>query len=554
MSKPVILVIDDDPMVLNAVERDMRKKYGRDYQITKVNLATAALDLLKQLQERNQTVALFLTDQRMPQMTGVQFLEQARAFYPDARKVLLTAYADTEAAIQSINRVALDYYLMKPWDPPEEHLYPVVDDLLDEWKANIRLPYEGIRVAGTLWSPASHTVKDFLVRHQVPYQWLDVDTDPEARALVEQHSNGSLKIPVVFFPDGAVLVEPSTRELADKVGLQTKAALPFYDVVIIGAGPAGLAAAVYGASEGSRCLVVERQAPGGQAGNSPKIENYLGFPAGLSGMDLARRATTQAKRFGAEILSAQEVIKVRVENSYRVVTLSDGSEISCHAILLATGASFNQLEVPGCTDLIGAGIYYGAAYTEALSFKGEPVFVVGGANSAGQGAMFLSQFASCVTMLIRGPVQHSSRYLVDALGQNEKIVRLFNTEVVEVHGHPGKLEHIVVKNNVTGETQQLPGAAMFVFIGARPQSDMVKDLVRCDPKGFVLTGSDLLQDGKRPAGWTLDRDPFMLETSVPGIFAAGDVRYGTNHRVASATGEGGIAIAAIQQYLKTLGA
>ena len=342
MSKPVILVIDDDPMVLNAIERDMRKKYGRDYQITKVNLATVALDLLKQLQERNQIVALFLTDQRMPQMTGVQFLEQARAFYPDARKVLLTAYADTEAAIQSINRVALDYYLMKPWDPPEEHLYPVVDDLLDEWKANIRLPYEGIRVAGTLWSPASHTVKDFLVRHQVPYQWLDVDTDPEARALVEAHSNGTLKIPIVFFPDGTALVEPSTRELADKVGLQTKAALPFYDVIIIGAGPAGLAAAVYGASEGSRCLVVERQAPGGQAGNSPKIENYLGFPTGLSGMDLARRATTQAKRFGAEILSAQEVVKVRAEDPYRVVTLSDGSELSCHAILLARSAGLRD--------------------------------------------------------------------------------------------------------------------------------------------------------------------------------------------------------------------
>ncbi|MBI4199962.1 MAG: FAD-dependent oxidoreductase [Chloroflexi bacterium] len=552
MAKPAIFAIDDEQVVLNAVERDLRQKYGRDYRILKADSGLAALDALKQLQQRNEPVAVLVVDQRMPQMTGVQFLEQVRAIYPEARKVLLTAYADTEAAINSINRVGLDYYLMKPWDPPQEHLYPVIDDLLEEWRANVRIPFEGIRVAGTLWSPRAHEVKDFLARHLIPYQWLDVDGDTRTLALVQEHAQGKLRLPVVLFPDGTVLVEPSVRDVAEKVGMRTRAAQPFYDLIIIGAGPAGLAAAVYGASEGSRCLVIERHAPGGQAGNSPKIENYLGFPAGLSGMDLALRATAQAKRFGAEILSAQEAVGVRAQDPYRIVTLSDGSEISCYAVLLSTGAAFHRLEVPGVAELTGAGVYYGAAYTEAMYYKDEPVFVVGGANSAGQGAMFLSRFASQVTMLIRGPEQHSSQYLVDALAHNEKVVRLLNTEAVEVHGRPGKLDEVMVRNNATGEVRTLPAAAMFIFIGARPQSDLVKGLVLCNERGFVLTGSDLLQNGKRPKGWPLDRDPFMLETSVPGIFAAGDVRLGTNHRVASATGEGGIVIAAFQQYLKTL--
>ncbi|MBI2936368.1 MAG: FAD-dependent oxidoreductase [Chloroflexi bacterium] len=552
MANPVILAVDDDYAVLNAVERDLRQKYGREYRVIKADAGVIALEVLAQIQKRNEAVALFVVDQRMPNMTGVQFLEQARAIYPEARKVLLTAYADTEAAINSINRVGLDYYLMKPWDPPEEHLYPILDDLLEEWKANIRMPFEGIRLAGALWSPQAHEAKDFLARHLIPYQWLDVDSDTKARAMVEQHNGGRLRLPTIYFPDGTVLAEPSLRELAEKAGMQTRAASSFYDIVIIGAGPAGLAAAVYGASEGSRVLVIERHAPGGQAGNSPKIENYLGFPRGLSGMDLARRAMTQAKRFGAEILSAQEAVQVRTQDPYRVVTLSDGSEVSSYALLLASGAAFRTLEAPGVAELTGAGVYYGAAYTEALYYKGQPVFVVGGANSAGQGAMFLSRFASKVTMLIRGPVQHSSQYLVDALAQNEKVVRLLNTETVEVRGRPGMLEEIVVRNNVTGRSETLPGAAMFIFIGAQPQSNVVRDLVQCDEKGFVLTGPDLLQNGKRPRGWTLDRDPLMLETSMPGIFAAGDVRLGTNHRVASATGEGGVAIAAIQQYLKTL--
>jgi thioredoxin reductase (NADPH) len=553
MANPVILVIDDDQAVLNVIERDLRSKFGRDYRIVKANSGTAAIDVIKQLQKRNEIVALFLTDQRMPQMTGLQFLERAREIFPEAKRVLLTAYADTDVAIASINKLQLDYYLMKPWDPPEENLYPILVDLLDDWRGSIRLPYEGIRIAGTLWSPRSHEVKDFFARHQIAYQWLDVEGDPRVRAMVEEQSDGILKLPVIFFPDGKVLVEPEIRELAEKAGIQTRASLPTYDVVIIGAGPAGLSASVYGASNGLSCLVIEKQVPGGQAGNSPKIENYLGFPAGLSGMDLTRRAVTQSKRFGAEIISTQFVTKVRVQDNYRVITLSDGSEIIGKSVLIATGASFRTLEVPDIEKFTGTGVYYGAAYTEAAYYKDQPVFVIGGANSAGQGALFLSRFASKVTMLIRRDFQEgASKYLLDAEAANPKIERLFNTEVVEIKGEPGKLEGIVINNRKTNERSTLPGAAMFVFIGALPQSQIVKDLVMLDNKGFILTGRDLLKDGKLPREWPLDRDPYLLETSVPGIFAAGDVRLGTNHRVASATGEGGIAIAAIESYLKTL--
>ena len=552
MPHPVIMLIDDDQAVLNAVERDVRAKFGHEYRIVKAASGATALELLARLQQRDEIVALFLVDQRMPHMTGLQFLEQARELYPEAKRVLLTAYADTEAAIASINKLQLDYYLLKPWDPPEDHLYPVLTDLLDDWRSNVKLPYEGIRVAGTLWSPRSHDVKDFLARHQIAYQWLDVDTDAKTRARVEADASGALKLPVVFFPDGTTLAEPDLKTLADKVGIQTTASLPFYDVVIIGAGPAGLAAAVYGASSGLKCLVIEKQVPGGQAGNSPRIENYLGFPAGLSGMDLARRAVTQARRFGAEIISTQCVTRIRTQDMYRVITLDNGVEIVSKAVLIASGAAFRRLEVPGIEQFIGAGVYYGAAYTEASYYKDQPVFVVGGANSAGQGALFLTRFASKVTMLIRRSTQASSRYLIDAEAANPKIERLFNMEIVEVHGKPGKLEEIVVVNRQTEERMTLPGAAIFVFIGALPQTDMVKDLVLVEEKGFILTGADLLKEGKLPKEWPLERDPFMLETSVPGIFAAGDVRLGTNHRVASATGEGGIAIAAIESYLKTL--
>jgi thioredoxin reductase (NADPH) len=553
MALPVIIVVDDEQVVLNAVERDLRAKYGRDYRVAKANSGAAALDFLTKLQQRNEVAALFLTDQRMPEMTGLQFLDKARTIFPEAKRVLLTAYADTQVAIDSINSLQLDYYLMKPWDPPEDNLYPVIGDLLEDWKASATLPFEGIRVAGALWSPQSHEVKDLLARHQLAYQWLDVDRDPKTRAMVEAESDGVLKLPVIFFPDGQVLVEPTLQQLAQKAGIQTKATLPLYDVVIIGAGPAGLAASVYGASNGVRCLLIEKHVPGGQAGNSPKIENYLGFPAGVSGMDLTRRAVTQAKRFGAEIVSTQTAAKISLRDNYRIVTLADGTEVVSKSILVATGATFRRLEINGIDEFIGAGVYYGAAYTEAAYYGDQPVFVVGGANSAGQGAMFLSRFASKVTMLIRRDVQEgASKYLTDAEAANPKLERLFNSEIVEIHGKPGKLEGVVVRNRKTGEAATLPGAAIFVFIGAVPQSDVVKDLVLVDDKGYIITGRDLITDGKPPKGWPLSREPLMQETSVPGIFAAGDVRLGMTHRVSAATGEGATAIMTIESYLKTL--
>ncbi len=550
MAKPVILAIDDDPMVLSAVDRDLRKKYGQDYRIVPINMGSAAMQYLKQLQGRAEVVALFLVDQRMPQMSGVEFLEQARHVYPEAKKVLLTAYADTEAAINSINKVSLDYYLMKPWDPPEERLYPVLDELLGEWKAHVRMPYEGIRLAGTLWSSASHNTRDFLTRNLIPYQWLDVEKDAKVRALVEEYNQGELRIPTLFFPDGSVMVEPNLRELAEKVGLKTRASLPYYDLIIIGSGPAGLSAAVYASSEGLSTLAIERGTPGGQAGSSPKIDNYLGFPNGISGNELARRAMTQARRLGAEILTAQEVTHISLQDPYRIVRLSDNTEISCRAVLLATGASFHMLRMPGAAALSGAGVYYGAAYTEARSYKDQDVFVVGGANSAAQGALYLSRFARKVNLIVRGELS-AAQYLADELRQNEKIDIYLNTDLIEVHGE-GKLEEIVVKNNRIDELQTLKGAAMFVFIGVRPQSQFVADLVARAEKGYVLTGPDLLVEGKRPSNWPLERDPYLLETSVPGIFAAGDVRYGTTHRVSAATSEGGLAVALIRQYLKTI--
>jgi thioredoxin reductase (NADPH) len=487
----------------------------------------------------------------MPQMTGVQFLAEALEIFPEAKRVLLTAYADTEAAIASINQVGLDYYLMKPWHPPQERLYPILDELLEDWKVHAHRPFDGIRVVGALWSPASHHAKEFLTRHQIPYRWLDIDRDAGAREMIQELGYAGGNIPVIYFADGTALAQPELKVLAEKVGLQTRAAMPFYDLVIIGSGPAGLAAAVYASSDGLRCLVIERAAPGGQAGSSPKIENFFGFPSGISGDDLTRRAVSQAKRFGAEILSAQEVKKVSVRDAYRIVELEDGTEISCHAVLIATGASFHTLNMPGADSLSGAGVYYGAAYTEAMNYRDKDVFVVGGANSAGQAAMYLSLFARKVWVLIRGPQPTASKYLVDALKGNEKIEILPDTDLVELHGEGG-LNEVVVKNNVTGESRTLAGSALFVFIGVKPQSEMVAELVERDAKGNILTGSNLLQTGKRPKGWTLDRDPYLLETSVPGIFAAGDVRLGATPRVASAVGEGAIAMALIKEYLKTL--
>ncbi|HET7009219.1 MAG TPA: FAD-dependent oxidoreductase [Anaerolineales bacterium] len=549
MAKPIIMTVDDDAAVLNAVERDLRRRYARDYRILKAASGEVALDTLRRLADEHEPVALLLVDQRMPTLSGVEVLERSRELAPEARKVLLTAYADTDAAIQAINRASLDYYLMKPWDPPEETLYPILDDLLDEWRRVVPLPFEGIRVVGALWSAESHVVKDFLARHQIPYQWLDIDLDEKARQMAG--GNGAPVIPRVLFPDGTTLDSPTTGVLAEKLGLQRKPALPHYDVAIIGAGPAGLAAAVYGSSEGLRCVLVERQAPGGQAGRSPRIENYLGFPSGISGGDLARRAVAQALRFGTEILSAQEATGLTREDPYRVVSLSDGSRIVASAVLLACGATFRTLKMPGAAALTGKGIYYGAAHTEAMYYRNQDVFVIGGANSAAQGALFLSRYARKVTVLVRGPKPVAAGYLVEAMRQSGCVEILENTDLVSVQGGE-TLESIVVRNAGTGEERMLTGAALFVFIGVRPESDFVADIVERDEKGYVLTGPDLLRDGQRPAGWPLARDPLLLETSLPGVFAAGDVRRGTNHRVASATGEGAAAIAIIRQYLSSL--
>jgi thioredoxin reductase (NADPH) len=554
MAKPIMLTIDDDPQVLDAIERDLRQHYGADYRIIKAGSGTEALETVQQLKQRNTPIALFLVDQRMPNMTGIEFLEEALKLYPDTRKVLLTAYADTEVAIASINSIGLDYYLMKPWDPPEQHLYPVLDDLLSDWLATVPVPYDGIRVAGTQWSASSHHTKDFLARNQIPYQWLDIEKDTPAREMVEAVSKGHYQLPVVFFPDGSVLVEPDSRTLAEKVGLQTQAKLPFYDLIIIGAGPAGLAAAVYGTSDlGLRTVVIEREATGGQAGTSSRIENYLGFPKGLSGADLARRATAQAKRLGAEILAPQEAVRVRLEDPYRFVTFRDGKELSCRALLIATGMSISKLKAPGVEALTGAGIYYGAAVTEAAHYQGEHVFVVGGANSAGQGAIFLSRYAAKVTMLMRGNSLglKMSQYLIDQIKGTDNIEVLLQTEVVEVHGK-GRLEAITIINHETGKTQTMPAAAMFIFIGAIPHSDLVAGVVERNSAGFILTGTDLLQDGRWPKSWRLNREPYLLETSVPGIFAAGDIRHGAIRRVASAVGQGTMAISFIEQYLGTV--
>jgi len=553
LTNPIIMTIDDEPHVLNAIARDLQAHYRNDYRIVKARSGDEALEAVHEFKRRNDPIALFLVDQRMPSISGIEFLEEAIKLYPEAKKVLLTAYADTDAAIASINAVGLDYYLMKPWDPPEERLYPVLDDLLSDWLATAPVPYDGIRVAGTQWSANSHNVKDFLARSQIPYQWLDIEKDAEARELVETSSAGRPCLPTLFFPNGSVLVNPDLRTLADKIGLTKRALLPFYDLIIIGAGPAGLAGAVYGASEGLQTVVIEKEAPGGQAGTSARIENYLGFPQGLSGADLTRRATTQAKRLGAEILTAQRITGLRVEDNYRFLTLDDGSELSCRALLVATGVKVRELDVPGIKPLIGGSVYYGAATSEAVHFKGKKVFVIGGANSAGQGAMFLSRFASEVTLLTRGDSLQKgmSQYLIDQIDGTANISLMLDSEVIAVNG-TDRLETITTKNNKTGTTDTVPADAIFVFIGAVPHSDVVADIVERDKAGFIYTGPDLIRDGHRPKNWTPKRDPFLMETSVPGIFAAGDVRHGVVRRVASAVGQGAVAVSLIHKYLETV--
>jgi thioredoxin reductase (NADPH) len=553
MAKPILLSVDDDLDVLRAVERDLRSHYGANYRVLASDSPQAALNLLKQLKLRNESVALLLADQRMPKMDGVNFLQEAREFFPDAKRALLTAYADTNAAISAINEANINYFFMKPWDPPEEHLYPQLDDLLDDWQASYHPGFEGIRVLGTRWSPRSYELRDFLARNHVPYQWIDVELsagDKETKQLLEALGTEAASLPVVLFPDGTKLLESVPAEVAKKVGLRTRAQTDFYDLAIVGGGPAGLAAAVYGASEGLHTVIIEKEAPGGQAGMSSRIENYLGFPAGLSGGDLARRAVVQAQRFGVEILSPQEAVGIRTEGSYRILKLADGNELSCHALMIASGVQWRRLDAPGIDRLQGAGIYYGGGATEALACKGEKVYIIGGANSAGQAAMNFAKFAESVVILVRGDSLSStmSQYLIDQIERTPNISLWKHASVVEAHGH-SHLEEISVLCSDTNKIERVPASAMFIFIGALPSTEWLKELVQRDERGFVLTGPDLLWDGERPKGWTLERDPFLLETNVPGLFAVGDVRHGSVKRVASGVGEGSVAVQFIHQYL-----
>jgi thioredoxin reductase (NADPH) len=547
MAKPVILAVDDDVSVLEMVVQDLRRQYGANYRIQRAASGQAALDTCEQLKKRGDAVALFLSDQRMPGMTGVEFLVKAMAYYPEAKRALLTAYADTEAAIQAINTAKINYYLTKPWDPPEERLYPVLNDLLETWKEDFKAPLEGLRVVGARYALRDHQVRDFLSRNRVPYVWLDPERSDESVELLARFHLDDRKLPVVLFGDGSYLVQPGQMELAAKIGLRTTAEKEFYDLIVLGAGPAGLAAGVYGASEGLRTLVIEDEAPGGQAGSSSKIENYLGFPEGLSGQQLADRATIQARRLGAELMT-QKAVGIRTENNYHIVQLSDGREVSCHACLIATGVNYRRLNTPGVERLTGAGVYYGAAMTEARACTDENVYLVGGANSAGQAAMYFSKYAKQVTMLVRGESLKSSmsKYLIDQIAATSNIQVRACCQVVEAFGDD-RLACLRLCGPQGEET--VPANGLFIFIGAAPNTDWLPNSIMRDANGFLLSGNDLKVDGKMTKSWTQNRDPYLLETSVPGIFVAGDVRHGSIKRVASSVGEGSISVQFVHQYL-----
>ncbi|MGA9465713.1 MAG: FAD-dependent oxidoreductase [Terracidiphilus sp.] len=547
MARPILLAVDDDVSVLEAVVQDLRRQYGAEYRVMRAASGQAALDILAQVKARQEPVALILSDQRMPGLTGVDFLERAREIYPDARRVLLTAYADTEAAIRAINSARIHYYLNKPWDPPEEKLYPVLTDLLDDWKAGYRPPFEGLRVIGNRWSLQDHMLRTFLSRNHVPYRWLDIAGNEEALKLLTERQLNPDQLPAVLFADGTSLPHADPDALAARVGLRTKATQEFYDMTVVGAGPAGLAAAVYGASEGLKTLVIEPDAPGGQAGSTSRIENYLGFPSGVTGADLGRRAHMQASRFGAEFLT-QRATGMRIDGQYRFVRLADGREVSSHVVLLAPGVQYRKLEIPGSDQLTGCGIYYGAALVEAASCKDEEVYVVGGANSAGQAALHFSKFACKVTMLIRGESLGAtmSKYLIDEIERTSNIVVATKTQVVAAEGN-GHLQSLRL-NGPEGE-HEVAATSLFVFIGAKPGVAWLPPSILRDEKGFVLAGPDLRREGKMPESWRETREPFLLETSVPGVFVAGDVRHGSVKRVASAVGEGSIAVQFAHQYL-----
>ena len=546
--KPIILTVDDDAQVLAAIARDLRQEFSKEYRILRVNSGPEALDTIRELHDKEEPLALILADQRMPELEGVELLTASREFFPDAKRVLLTAYADTEAAVRAINAARLDHYLMKPWDPPEQLLYPTLHDLLAAWQAAHKPKYDGLRLIGFQWSPRSHELKDFLSGYLVGYQWLDFETNAEGRKLLAAKGYEASQLPVVLFPDGSALANPTPADIGSKLGITQQASQDMYDVVVIGAGPSGLAAAVYGASEGLRTLIIERMTPGGQAGSSSRIENYLGFPTGLSGAELAHRAWTQAVRLGAEFLAPQEVTKLCLQDGYKVLTLGNGQEISTKAVVLTTGVSYRTLDVPGMDRLSGAGVYYGAARTEARSCDAQDVYIVGGGNSAGQAAMYLATYARRVFIVIRGAslAASMSAYLIEQIGGTPNIEILAHSQIKEVCGQD-HLEAVMV--DINGTVEKRPARALFVFIGAKPSTEWVCDLVACDAKGFLLTGRDLVTDPRYPKIWKKEREPYLLETCAPGIFAAGDSRAGAMARVASAVGEGSMAIKFVHQYL-----
>ncbi|MER5577533.1 FAD-dependent oxidoreductase [Streptomyces massasporeus] len=549
-ARTVIMTVDDDPGVSRAVARDLRRRYGASYRIVRAESGASALDALRELKLRGDLVAVILADYRMPQMNGIEFLEQALDVYPGARRVLLTAYADTNAAIDAINVVDLDHYLLKPWDPPEEKLYPVLDDLLQAWRTSDFRPVPSTKVVGHRWSSRSSDVREFLARNQVPYRWYSAD-EPEGRRLLAAAGEDGMRLPVVITPDGTPLVEPEAVDLAARVGLATTPTADFYDLVVIGGGPAGLGAAVYGASEGLRTVLVERSATGGQAGQSSRIENYLGFPDGVSGAQLTDRARRQASKFGAEILTAREVTALEVNGAARIVRFSDGSAVAAHSVILATGVSYRQLAAPGCEDLTGCGLYYGSALTEAPSCQDQDVFIVGGANSAGQAAMYLSRGAKSVTLLVRGESLSASmsHYLIQQIEESPNIQVRSRTVVEAAHGD-GHLERLTLRDVDSGQTEQVDAQWVFVFIGAAPLTDWLDGTVLRDGRGFILAGPDLTADGRPPEGWELDRPPYHLETNVPGVFVAGDARSESAKRVASAVGEGAMAVMLVHRYLE----
>jgi thioredoxin reductase (NADPH) len=550
MKKPILLVVDDDPQVLRAVVRDLRNKYANEYRILNTTSANEALESLKELKNKNEAVALFLSDQRMPEMLGVDFLRQAKVFFPDAKRILLTAYSDIEAAIRAINDVQLDYYLTKPWDPPEEKLFPAINEQLEDWLAGHMPPFQGIRIAGYQWSPRSHQVKDFLSGNLIPYQWLDVETSEIGRELIELNKIENKSLPAVFFEDGSFLLNPELQAVGEKTGMKSKATKTMYDVTIIGAGPSGLAAGVYGGSEGLSTALIEKRAPGGQAGTSSRIENYLGFPNGLSGAELSRRAITQVGKFGVEFLSPQEVVDISLKDNYKIITLSDGSVLNTRSIIITTGVDYRALEATDVEKFTGAGIYYGASTTEAHSCRDRDVYIVGGGNSAGQSAMYLSNFAKNVYIVVRKKDLSStmSSYLIDQINATANIQLVPETIVGQVVGNE-KLEEICLENIQTKDRKQVIAAALFIFIGAKPVTNWIKlDIIK-DEKGFIETGRDLLKYDAFKKSWKLKREPFLLETCSPGIFAAGDVRSGAMNRVASAVGEGAMAIKFVHEYL-----